>query len=962
MGKYRSLSSHLSSALLKAGARRATRGDAHRIRRRRFYLHSYAPEHGWAPHATVPCVDLDAGRLFVNGVQIVAPTISRDHLSWQQHSRIDGREHYTSGVLFLHSSGLEAHGVVAFGPSPATARHCDVLGTVIPTVTYTTQVTRDHFAASTCPGSVPAGAWAPGLELQITYQQQLGSSVPTPVVLLDGQDVSDRCSWSVDEQSTILTFNLADVCVLCPQLYASATLTFSAYEINAPGVGAVSRLCSEPLAPVQAAPSAVRAGPAQGADPKVYLWKAQCVTTPSAVAHPAVLHEPARLLLNANHVLDVDPSLSPGDLMTMLPDDVVNSDANSMLMRNMKWAMGQDSTQNGWLAQFFGERAPVIVEADQQNLVRQSLSWYQQKFAMAYLTQSFNSYTGPNAPSHVLNEDQSARLAEFLKSGLANDKDFNVQHQGIFVDAYVGTKPRLQAYLGDTSSALVGWAQGSVVFARAAPTEAVTIPAGTLVQTALGVGYVTLAAVTLAVGQSTSAPVAVEAAVAGDQLVSAGTLVVMPAPIDGVDTVTNLQATTLAPDSGGMRWAKELFTTLTTGAQFVLMVNRVAGAAGDPKALGPLNNFACLLTVLDRSGTLAARYFQSVISGVIVKLAPQVTHSDADTIMQWLPATMAELLRQLADGELPNEADLSREEAKEIYQEFLKHQSEVSLALADLFQSLSASGLLDQVNKAEQGFETKIAAKWPKLARASQILLALGWVGAVTCVIVALTKGEWSSMTEVERAEFATEMVQLAVTGFDAVPLLWQGTRYLGLKTWNGLSDWWNGKGAQKAIELKQKNATGGEESAVSSEADEMNTLIAKTSGNTLGEASGWARIFGDGILQGSLKCLGALLAAAMAAYSLWQLIDDLKHNATVTTKVFDSLVFAANFLAAACLVVDLFVATSFLPIAGALLAIAGIIIGIIAGFYEKPDNPVDDWMVDNGIPFATGLPAVPAT
>jgi hypothetical protein len=647
--------------------------------------------------------------------------------------------------------------------------------------------------------------------------------------------------------------------------------------------------------------------------------------------------------------------------MTSLPDDVVNDDANSMLMRNMKWAMGQSGKEKDWLTKFFGETPPVITEQDQIVLVNKSLSWYQDKFAMAYMTQSFNSYDGPNAPSHRLDTTQATNLTEFLKSGLAADKDFNVQHQGIYVDAYIGTKPRLAAYVGDTAAEYVGWAQGSVVFGGAAPQADIDIPPGTTVQTAGGIVYTTQARATLKAGTTQTEAVLVAAQDPGQASVVAATTLVQfgadqPA---GISTVTNAAATTLDADCGGMKWAKKLFTTLTTGSQFILMVNRVAGASGDPKALGPVNNFACLLTALDRSGTIASNYFQSVLSGVLIKMVPQVVHRDRDTIMQWLPTTMQELFRRLANGELPNETDISKTEALEIYQEYLKNSADISLATADLLQAIVASGLIKQASAAEQQFATTIAARWPKLAKASRFMLAFGWIGAVSSVIVSLVRGDWTKMTDVERAEFVTNIVQLTVTGFDAVPLIWQGTKYVTLTIWNKLNEWWNKPEVQNDIEMEQLGIADENTPLIQQEAGNINELMeASGGGRILGEGTIFERIFAEGVFTGVLKCIGALAAVAMAGYSLWQLIEDINNHGSVSTIVFDSLIFAANLLAAVCLVADLFIATSCIPIAGAILAIVGIILGVLAGFFVKPDNPVDDWMVDNGIPFAKGLPA----
>ena len=238
-------------------------------------------------------------------------------------------------------------------------------------------------------------------------------------------------------------------------------------------------------------------------------------------------------------------------------------------------------------------------------------------------------------------------------------------------------------------------------------------------------------------------------------------------------------------------------------------------------------------------------------------------------------------------------------------------------------------------------------------------MLAIGWIGGVASVITSLVKGDWKNMPDVERAEFVTNCVQLGVTGFQAVPLIWQGVKSVTLPVWNKLNSWWNAPAQQQQVIAQQRNVLGEEEPLLPAEARTVDSLITESQAiGTLGKGTIFERIFAEGTFTGALKIVGAVAAVAMAGYSLWQLINDVKAHGSVTTIVFDSLMFTANMLAAVCLVADLFVATSWLPIAGALLAIAGILIGFLAGFFEKPDNPIDDWMVDHGIPFVNGLPA----
>lgn len=926
--------------------RRTTAGDAPLVKRRRYYLYSFDPETGWTPNAAVPCIDLDMGQLYVNGIQIVAPRITQDHITWHQHAAHPSGTHYLAGHLHIHSSGVEAHGTLFVGTNHADAVRHDVLATAIPTITYATRITTQRYPMGTDPSKIAASGWQDGLKLQISYQQQVGNSVPSPVVTLDDQDISDECSWSVNDRYTVLNIALSDSdCAFAPSLYAQASVSFDALTLNAPGAGVVRKTCSD----------------AGSGDGSVYLLQATQVQTAARAAAPALPH-PERKAVAAPQLLATDNApLTINELMTLLPDDQVNEDANSMLMRNMKWAMGQDDTQRKWLAQFFNEIPPAISDPNQVKLVQQSLSWYQQQFAKAYLTQSFNSYSGPNEPEHRLSSDQADRLTDYLKGGLAQDKDFNVQHQGIYIDAYVGAVERLGAYIQDTTSEVVGWAQGSVVFTRTDTSADLTIPAGLTLQTATGIAYSTQAIGTIAQGKTQSDPVPVAANAVGLDSVVAANMITQfadPQPA-GVTAVTNPAATTLSPDSGGMKWAKKLFTALTTGSQFILMVNRVAGAAGDPKALGPVNNFACLLTALDTSGQVARNYFQSVLSGVLVKLVPQVVHRDKDTIMQWLPTAMQELLRRLANGELPEETDISQAEAQEMYQVYLKHSADIASATADLLQSIVQSGLVKQAQQAEEQFAQTIGQRWPALAKAGRFMLALGWIGGVSSVIVSLTKGDWKKMSDIEKAEFVTNCVQLCVTGFEAVPVIYQGVKSVTLSVWNKLNSWWNEPPQQMEIEMQQINIADENTPLIQSESENVQELMEESQATgTLGKGTIFERLFADGVFSGVLKAVGAIAAAAMAGYSLWQLIEDVKNHGSVTTEVFDSLTFAANFLSAVCIIADLFVATSWLPIAGAVLAIAGVIIGILAGFFEKPDNPVDDWMVDYGIPFASSLPA----
>ena len=73
--------------------------------------------------------------------------------------------------------------------------------------------------------------------------------------------------------------------------------------------------------------------------------------------------------------------------------------------------------------------------------------------------------------------------------------------------------------------------------------------------------------------------------------------------------------------------------------------------------MGPVNNSAPTYRP-GSVGKKAKTYFDAVLSGVIATLVPQSNQKDKDLIMQWLPAAMQELLRKLADGEIPGQVDI----------------------------------------------------------------------------------------------------------------------------------------------------------------------------------------------------------------------------------------------------------------------------------------------------------------
>jgi hypothetical protein len=291
----------------------------------------------------------------------------------------------------------------------------------LPPTSYSTSITTARYPVGTAPSTVAASDWSTGLVLQLGFHQQNGQPMPTPVITLDGQDVSNYVALSTNNADDLVVSLSAGAtapvfCATDSSLYLGASIVLSTFGDSFSGV--VSATCADQ----------------DGTG--VYLWTGNADTGNALTGIP----------IRAD-----DGDLSVAELASLVPDDSVSSTAYSMVVENMKWAIAQSSDESAWLTDFFGETAPVLT-SDQIALVNEDLTWYQQTFAKAYLSSALNSLTSPNGPSTTLSADQLARLQYFLQTTMAVDPSFVRQMSGVYMQAYVATQPRLEDYLDDGGS------------------------------------------------------------------------------------------------------------------------------------------------------------------------------------------------------------------------------------------------------------------------------------------------------------------------------------------------------------------------------------------------------------------------------------------------------------------------------------------------------------------------------
>ncbi|MBI3445328.1 MAG: hypothetical protein HY055_08180 [Magnetospirillum sp.] len=130
-------------------------------------------------------------------------------------------------------------------------------------------------------------------------------------------------------------------------------------------------------------------------------------------------------------------------------------------------------------------------------------------------------------------------------------------------------------------------------------------------------------------------------------------------------------------------------------------------------------------------------------------------------------------------------------------------------------------------------------------------------------------------------------------------------------------------------------------------------------------EPRGFERLFKHGKVMGCLRILGAMASVAMVGCSIWELCNDISEDKSGGVIACDAIMIGLNTLAAAVFIAELFIPLACLPAVGFVLLVAGLIVGLISYFADKPKNPLDRYIKEVGIPFvdkiepATGVTAM---
>lgn len=357
-------------------------------------------------------VELDNGEIFLDGYPILHPQFESDGITWHQKTT----DHYTSGAIHFTPDGLSFAGVIYQGTDEHDAVAHYVSGAIPPTV-YTSKVARQ--------GKSPAGAaneeWDPGITVTIGYKYEDDGHLPLPVIGVGSlDDATSIVAITVNPKNENLQLEvLYDSAIAelgygeSPQWPASGKIEFSWDALSFTGW-------------------MKRYDPSTGQQTKLqYDWVGETHLPQST---PAPRKQAAQVVTGTP--LDIK------ELITISPEGVQEMSFR-MLIENMKWAM-----DDNWLKNFFGETKPVLTK-ERTDLINKNLDFYQQKFAPAYLGWGFCNMSGPGAPKNPLTEAQKFKLRYYLYNGMGREEGYNIQSNGIFLEAFIASSPRLRDYIND---------------------------------------------------------------------------------------------------------------------------------------------------------------------------------------------------------------------------------------------------------------------------------------------------------------------------------------------------------------------------------------------------------------------------------------------------------------------------------------------------------------------------------
>lgn len=391
-------------------------------------------------------------------------------------------------------------------------------------------------------------------------------------------------------------------------------------------------------------------------------------------------------------------------------------------------------------------------------------------------------------------------------------------------------------------------------------------------------------------------------------------------------------------------WPNQLFAAISDPAALQMIANRIESDGNADAA----SAYATLLYALDRTGALAKRYEQLVLTRMLMVASLSSEVGDRELAMTWMPDVLAALANELEARPDPEGQEIARalREAAEDLGDF----TELAKAFADAYIQYRGKGIARQSEEAAEAF----ARAYPRLAQAGQAMFALAWAGGMLNVIIAFL--DWDELDAEDRAKAINVTVGLVADAAD------RGIGVLqGMKT------------SQDFVELRQMTSEGKTldrfaEAPELMDGENWATNGGKATARLFDDEAGTVVVAGtrwESILANAAKVvawIGVAVAAAVAVFSTIDFIKDIASGAPVSKTVLDGLLAAASIATAVTGALGLFYASTIAMFASSVFAVLGAVITLIEILVPEPPKPtpVDLFMREHGVPFAEALPTTP--
>ena len=381
----------------------------------------------YEPHQDAPTITVKGRNVFIDGVQLPPKVVhhGRQQIYWR-HQDSTG---FSYGYLNFHQHGQTFHGMFAKGPSPSKSSLVAIQGAVPPS-TYTTKISKTQtYDPKTKQCSAKQDDFVSGLEVTIGYTWDEGTKLPQQIFKVGGKDLKDEMRMDsathfiIDEDPA--TEMYADD---NPKFPMSGEFTMAADSQSFSG-------------------SITLKG--AGQTKTNFCWIGTSTSSDVAADDDSSMLTSESFVQPAAFVAMDDEPLSVLDLFTLChaPKEI-RQDAQNMMMSVMEYVVAAPDQHPDWIENFLGKTRPILAPGIQKVADLPKSQQFYTNFAIPYIGLGIYQNKGQKGiPDIPLLEART--MLYYFQNGLAKEPGYNEQTNGLYLQAFLADKPRLQAYLDD---------------------------------------------------------------------------------------------------------------------------------------------------------------------------------------------------------------------------------------------------------------------------------------------------------------------------------------------------------------------------------------------------------------------------------------------------------------------------------------------------------------------------------